>query len=41
VFHGFGKAKFTYGGLILSSRQFTLLLQAALKNDGQFKSGQN
>jgi len=27
VFHGFGQAKFAYGGSILGSSQFTLLLQ--------------
>ncbi len=41
VFHGFGKAKFAYGGSILGSRQLILLPQLPLKNDAQFKSGQN
>jgi len=41
VFHGFGKAKFAYGGSILGSSQFILLPQLPLKNDAQFKSGQN
>jgi len=27
AYHGFGKAKFTYGGLILGSSQFSLLPQ--------------
>jgi hypothetical protein len=31
VYHGFGKAKFAYGGLILGSSQFTLLPQLPLK----------
>ncbi len=31
VFHGFGQAKFAYGGSILGSSQFTLLLQLSLK----------
>jgi len=31
VFHGFGQAKFAYGGSILGSSQFTLLLQLPLK----------
>jgi hypothetical protein len=31
AFHGLGKAKFAYGGLILGSNQFTLLPQLSLK----------
>ncbi len=31
AFHVFGKAKFAYGGSILGSSQFTLLLQLPLK----------
>jgi len=31
VFHGFGQAKFAYGGSILGSSQFTLLPQLPLK----------
>jgi len=31
VFHGFGQAKFAYGGSILGLRQFTLLPQLPLK----------
>jgi len=31
VFHGFGHAKFTYGGSFLGSSQFTLLPQMPLK----------
>jgi len=31
VFHGFGQAKFAYGGLILGSSQFTLLPKLPLK----------
>jgi len=31
VFHGFGQAKFDYGGSILGSSQFTLLPQLPLK----------
>jgi len=31
AFHGIGRAKFAYGGLILGSRQFTLLPQLPLK----------
>jgi len=31
VFHGFGQAKFPYGGSILGSSQFTLLPQLPLK----------
>jgi len=27
VFHGFGQAKFAYGGSILGSSQFSILLQ--------------
>jgi len=37
VFHGFGQAKFADGGSILGS----LLSELSLKNDAQFKSGQN
>jgi len=40
-FHGFGQAKFAYGGLILGSSHFTLLHQLPLKNDATIKSGQN
>ncbi len=36
TFHGFGKAKFAYGGLVLSSRQFYTTAPAASKNDTQF-----
>jgi len=31
VFHGFGQAKFAYGGSILGSSQFTLLPQLPVK----------
>jgi len=31
AFHGFGQAKFAYGGSILGSNQFTLLPQLPLK----------
>jgi len=31
VFHGFGQAKFAYGGLILGSSQFTLLPKLPLR----------
>jgi len=31
AFHGFGQAKFAYGGSILGSSQFTLLPQLTLK----------
>ncbi len=41
VFRGFGQAKFAYGGSIFGLSQFTLLPQLPLKNDAQFKSGQN
>ncbi len=40
-FHGLRQAKFAYGGLILEWSQFTQLSQLSLKNDAQFKSGQN
>jgi len=33
VFHGFGHAKFAYGGLNLGSSQVTLLPLLPLKND--------
>jgi len=41
AFREFGQAKFAYGDSILGSSQFTLLPQLLLKNDAQFKSGQN
>jgi len=31
AFHGFGQAKFAYGGLVLGSSQFSLLPQLPLK----------
>ncbi len=31
MFHGFGQAKFAYGGSILGSSQFTLLPQLPVK----------
>jgi hypothetical protein len=41
AFHGFGKAKFAYGGSILGSSQFTLLPQLPLKVMLGKKNGQN
>ncbi len=41
VFHRFRQAKFAYGGSILRSSQFLLLLQLPQKNEDLFKSGQN
>jgi len=41
AFHGFVQAKFLFSGSILGFSQFTLLPQAASKNDAQLKSGQN
>ncbi len=32
AFHGFGQAKFAYGGSILGSSQFSMLLQLPLKS---------
>jgi hypothetical protein len=40
AFHGFGRAKFAYGSLILDSSHLHYC-PAASKNDAQFKSGQN
>ncbi len=37
LFHGYGQAKYAYGGSVLGSSQ----LIAASKNNAQFKSGQN
>jgi hypothetical protein len=36
AFHGFGKAKFAYGGSILGSGQFSIL-PGCLKNSAWFK----
>ncbi len=41
VLYGFGETKFAYSGLVLSSSQFSLMSQAALKNNIQYKSSQN
>jgi len=44
LFHGFGQAKFAYGGLVLGLSQFSILPQLPLMpsmNDAQLKSGQN
>jgi len=41
AFLGFVQVKFPYSGSILGSSEFTLLPQAASKNDAQLKSGQN
>jgi hypothetical protein len=38
-FHGFGKAKFDYGGLVRLKEIFTSA-SAASKNNAQFKSSQ-
>jgi len=41
AFHGFGQAKFAYGGSISGFSQIYANAPAASKNDAQFKSGQN
>jgi len=41
AFHGFGQAKFPDGGLILGSRQFSILPQLPQKMMLGLKGGQN
>jgi len=42
AFHGFGQAKFAYGGWLgFRLKPIYTTAPAAFKNDSQFKSGQN